>query len=172
MLLLAPDYSLMELCMYAIVDVYNRGGAYSLGTIISTHERKPTASKIATVALKRAGWPHSNGYIPCVGVKLKKKEGCIYYAGLIINENNCDDIFGDEKSLNSINDQALSYFDKTDLIVKSRAQGVGRPSSLDNAKRYNVMLDANTVGNAQKAGNGNLSEGLRIAVKMMINRND
>jgi hypothetical protein len=149
--------------MYAIVDVDNRGGAYSLGTIVSIHERKPTLSKIAAIALKRSGGPTSGGLIPHVGVKLKKRED-VYYVGLIINENHCDDIFGDEYSLNSIAEQALSYFDKNDLIIKSNAQGVGRPALLDNAKRYNVMLDESTVKHAKNIGKGNLSEGLRIAV--------
>jgi hypothetical protein len=149
--------------MYAIVDVYNRGGPYSLGKIISTHQRKPTLSKIAEVSLKRSGGPNSGGLIPHVGVKLKKRED-VYHFGHIINENHCDEIFGDEYSLNSIADQALSYFDKNDLIIKSNAQGVGRPALLDNAKRYNVMLDEKTVKHAKVIGKGNLSEGLRIAV--------
>jgi hypothetical protein len=152
--------------MFAIVDVVNRGGKYSLGTIVSTHKRKPTISKIASTAISRAELMNDrNGSIPCVGVKLKEKEGSFYDPGLIIDENNCDDIFGDEKSIQSIYDEALSYFDKNQLIAKAHQQGVGRPAQLENAKRYNVVLDEHTVQKAQKIGNGNLSEGLRLAVK-------
>jgi hypothetical protein len=150
--------------MFAIVDVYNRGGASSMGIVLSLHERKPSLSTIARVAERRAGGPNSGGYIPCVGVKLIKKEGVEYYPGRIISEWHCAEIFGDERSIRSIENQALTYFDKDDLIAQLKLTGLGRPVKLDNGKRYNVILDENTVKKARKIGSGNLSEGLRLAV--------
>ncbi len=41
---------------------------------------------------------------------------------------------------------------------------VGRPTTVD-AKRVNVMLDADTIEVARKMGDGNLSAGIRLAVK-------
>lgn len=150
--------------MFAIVDVDNRGGASSLGTVLSLHERKPSLSTIARVAERRAGGPNSGGDIPCVGVKLIKKEDTEYYPGCIISERHCVEIYGEEKSIRSINDQALTYFDKDDLIAQLKLTGLGRPVKLDNGQRYNVILDENTILKARKIGSGNLSEGLRLAV--------
>jgi hypothetical protein len=46
-------------------------------------------------------------------------------------------------------------------MTKVRA---GRPTTVD-AKRVNVMLDAETIEVARKMGDGNLSAGIRLAVK-------
>lgn len=41
---------------------------------------------------------------------------------------------------------------------------VGAPKQMEGGKRHNVYLDWVTVREALRIGNGNLSEGLRIAV--------
>lgn len=41
---------------------------------------------------------------------------------------------------------------------------VGAPRQLEGGKRHNVYLDWKTVREAMRLGNGNLSEGLRVAV--------
>ena len=67
--------------MFAIVDVDNRGGASSLEQYSRFTRGKPSLSTIARVAERRAGGPNSGGDIPCVGVKLIKKEDTEYYLG-------------------------------------------------------------------------------------------
>lgn len=44
--------------------------------------------------------------------------------------------------------------------------GAGRPTEVEGAKRMNVTLDEATVEAAKALGNGNLSAGLRAAVKL------
>lgn len=41
----------------------------------------------------------------------------------------------------------------------------GRPRKLDDAKAVRVYLDAATLARAAELGNGNVSEGIRIALK-------
>jgi hypothetical protein len=41
----------------------------------------------------------------------------------------------------------------------------GRPSSLDGGKRVNVYLDSASLEHAATLGNGNVSEGIRIALQ-------
>lgn len=41
----------------------------------------------------------------------------------------------------------------------------GRPSEMDDGKRVNVYLDADSLAIAAKLGNGNVSEGIRKALK-------
>jgi hypothetical protein len=41
---------------------------------------------------------------------------------------------------------------------------VGRPADLESGKRVNVYLDATSIARASKIGNGNVSEGIRIAL--------
>ncbi|WP_028451851.1 hypothetical protein [Chitinilyticum aquatile] len=48
--------------------------------------------------------------------------------------------------------------------VASAIGALGRPSELDQGKRVNVYLDAQSIAKAQALGNGNLSEGIRIAL--------
>ncbi|MDR1529896.1 MAG: hypothetical protein LBS40_05805 [Burkholderiales bacterium] len=43
--------------------------------------------------------------------------------------------------------------------------GAGRPKVLERARRINIMLDAATVADATIIGDGNISAGVRIAVK-------
>lgn len=43
--------------------------------------------------------------------------------------------------------------------------GAGRPAEIEGARRVNVMLDAETIEAAKKIGAGNLSAGIRKAVK-------
>lgn len=44
----------------------------------------------------------------------------------------------------------------------------GRPPSLSGGKRVNVYLDAASLKAADKLGGGNVSEGIRIALKPML----
>ena len=46
----------------------------------------------------------------------------------------------------------------------------GRPPSLYGGKRVNVYLDAASLKAADKLGGGNVSEGIRIALKPMLGR--
>ncbi len=41
----------------------------------------------------------------------------------------------------------------------------GRPSKMEGGKRVNVYLDADSLATAAKAGNGNVSEGIRKALE-------
>lgn len=43
--------------------------------------------------------------------------------------------------------------------------GAGRPAELENGKRVNVYLDADSLSIAAEVGNGNVSEGIRRALK-------
>lgn len=42
---------------------------------------------------------------------------------------------------------------------------VGRPKQMQNGKRVNVYLDASSLAAAAKLGNGNVSEGIRLALR-------
>lgn len=46
--------------------------------------------------------------------------------------------------------------------------GAGRPAEIEGARRVNVMLDAATIEAAKKLGAGNLSAGIRKAVKEAV----
>lgn len=47
-----------------------------------------------------------------------------------------------------------------------KREGAKRPLFFDEPmKRYNVMLDKDTVAKLRKLGKGNLSEGIRMAAK-------
>lgn len=46
-----------------------------------------------------------------------------------------------------------------------KREGAGRKPTLDGGKRTTVFLDAETIARAKALGNGNLSVGLRIAVR-------
>lgn len=43
--------------------------------------------------------------------------------------------------------------------------GAGRPVEVEGARRVNVTLDAATIGAAKRIGDGNLSAGIRKAVR-------
>lgn len=43
--------------------------------------------------------------------------------------------------------------------------GAGRPAEIEGARRVNVMLDGATIEAAKKLGAGNLSAGIRKAVR-------
>ena len=47
---------------------------------------------------------------------------------------------------------------------------VGRPTELDGGKRVQVYLDAESVAIASKLGNGNVSDGIRKALKKAAER--
>ena len=51
---------------------------------------------------------------------------------------------------------------KTKPILKRKN---GRPNEMTDGKRVNVYLDAETIAQAAKLGNGNVSEGIRIKFK-------
>lgn len=53
--------------------------------------------------------------------------------------------------------------DKMDEIPWPPGQ-VGRPAEMEGGKRVNVYLDAKSLETAAKLGNGNVSEGIRIAL--------
>lgn len=46
----------------------------------------------------------------------------------------------------------------------------GRPSEMEGGKRVNVYLDAESLAIASKLGNGNVSEGIRKALKQAAER--
>ena len=46
----------------------------------------------------------------------------------------------------------------------------GRPPSLSGGKRVNVYLDAASLKTADKLGGGNVSEGIRMALKPLLGR--
>jgi hypothetical protein len=54
---------------------------------------------------------------------------------------------------------------KATLTADIEPKPVGRPSSLQNGKRVNVYLDAISLDAAAKLGNGNVSEGIRLALQ-------
>lgn len=52
------------------------------------------------------------------------------------------------------------------MVSGGRRKGAGRPPLTDQAmERRNVMLDRATIAKAEKIGKGNLSAGLREAVR-------
>ncbi len=46
---------------------------------------------------------------------------------------------------------------------------IGRPAEMAGGRRVNVYLDANSLERASKLGNGNASDGIRIALKNNTN---
>lgn len=90
--------------MFGVIDVYNRGGAYSLGTILQLSKQILSHSAIEKVAIKRAGGPDSGGYIPCVCVKLVDATNGTFKVGTIINPDHIVEIWGSQSSVNSIAD--------------------------------------------------------------------
>lgn len=54
---------------------------------------------------------------------------------------------------------------KATLTADIEPKPVGRPSALDSGKRVNVYLDASSLDAAAKIGNGNVSEGIRLALQ-------
>ena len=50
---------------------------------------------------------------------------------------------------------------------RKNAPGAGRPSKLVGARCLNIYLDAESVQTAQLIGEGNVSEGVRLALKMV-----
>ena len=61
--------------------------------------------------------------------------------------------------------EAKKIFDllNPELVKKPK----GFQKQMDEGKRVNVYLDAETLAAAKKLGNGNTSEGIRIALKML-----
>ena len=51
------------------------------------------------------------------------------------------------------------------METKDEKKQLGAPKQLEGGKRHNVYLDWVTVRGAMKIGDGNLSEGLRKAVR-------
>jgi hypothetical protein len=49
---------------------------------------------------------------------------------------------------------------------RKNAPGAGRPAQLLGSRRVNIYLDAESVQAAQLIGEGNVSEGVRLALKM------
>lgn len=103
--------------IWAIVDVYNRGGASSLGTVFKVATKRFTLEQIAQAATKRAGGPDSGGYIPAIGVKLNKR----VEQGTIISESLVDEIYGTSRNLRSIQDpdRTMTRFDYDELLKKT-----------------------------------------------------
>lgn len=50
---------------------------------------------------------------------------------------------------------------------RKNAPGAGRPAELLGSRRVNIYLDAESVHTAQFIGQGNVSEGVRLALKMV-----
>jgi hypothetical protein len=59
---------------------------------------------------------------------------------------------------------------KTQKPRRKNKPGAGRPAVLSGGRRVEVWLDAESVEIAQALGNGNLSAGLREALKMSCAR--
>ena len=57
---------------------------------------------------------------------------------------------------------------KATIIADIEPKPVGRPSSMQNGKRVNVYLDAASLESASKLGNGNVSEGIRVALQRSV----
>lgn len=57
--------------------------------------------------------------------------------------------------------------DKLDEISWPSGQA-GRPSEMDGGKRVQVYLDVESIAIATRIGNGNVSEGIRKALKLLI----
>ena len=51
------------------------------------------------------------------------------------------------------------------IYVVDQVGHVGRPAELENGKRVNVYLDADSLSIAAEIGDGNVSEGIRRALK-------
>lgn len=51
-----------------------------------------------------------------------------------------------------------------DTVESLSKMGVGRPAALAAGKRVNVYLDASSIARAAELGNGNVSEGIRLAL--------
>ena len=49
---------------------------------------------------------------------------------------------------------------------RKNAPGAGRPAQLLGSRRVNIYLDAESVQTAQLIGGNNVSEGVRLALKM------
>ena len=103
--------------MWAIVDVYSRGGCYSIGTVIQLGRRRFSLVDIERAAIKRVGGDRS-AYIPCVGVRLKSSYGM----GSIIQDTHIDEIYDSEYSIRSIQDpsMALQEFDFEKFVEEAR----------------------------------------------------
>jgi len=58
------------------------------------------------------------------------------------------------------------------MTTKAKPSKGGRPQEMAGGRRVNTYLDAASVALAVKLGNGNVSEGIRIAVKMAAMHDD
>lgn len=106
--------------MFAIVDVYNRGGAFSLGTIVKVSQRRFSLKSIDSFASTYSNYPRSGGFVPCVGVRLRKNSGN-FYEGVVIQDGHCMEIYGSEHSLKSIQNvpDVLEHFGLEALLNSS-----------------------------------------------------
>ena len=57
---------------------------------------------------------------------------------------------------------------KATLTADIEPKPVGRPSSMQDGKRVNVYLDAISLATAENIGNGNVSEGIRLALQRSV----
>ena len=53
----------------------------------------------------------------------------------------------------------------TEIRAAREAAGPGRPSEMSGGKKVNTYLDAESISIAARLGNGNVSEGIRKALK-------
>jgi hypothetical protein len=89
--------------MYAIVDVNYRSTANSLGTVVQIGPRRFTNETIDKIATQHAGGQDSGGYIPCVGVRLKRHHSdSRLQLGCEIHPCQIDDIWGMPRELGEI----------------------------------------------------------------------
>lgn len=52
-------------------------------------------------------------------------------------------------------------------VVSALGMNIGRPNELEKGKRVNVYLDAESVNKAKALGDGNVSEGIRKALRLV-----
>jgi len=65
-----------------------------------------------------------------------------------------------------------AYYVRPSAIGHGGARpGAGRPAAMKDAKRVNLMLDAETIAKASALGNGNVSAGVRSAVAFAFDQN-
>ena len=60
----------------------------------------------------------------------------------------------------------MSYFPRGIIDTAKRKNPAGRPQTLPGAKRVQILLQPEHIQAAQALGNGNISEGIRLALRM------
>ena len=89
--------------MYAVVDIQNRGGADSLGTIIQISQRRFTNETVARIATQHASGQNPGVFISCIGVRLKPRlTQSTILPGSAIHPCQIDDLWGKPLAISQI----------------------------------------------------------------------